>query len=337
LWTLGALCWAPQAWSADFYIEGPAVEERAEAVAMSRAASQAGHRARVERHQVEDGWQFTVRIDGFSDRASAASAAESLEAQLDQKMSVRQGGELESAEAVVSAPRAPAPETLDATVLLGRAVRAHQGTITEVDGAAAILFEFQRRLPDGEIIDHRWVRRGEDRYVALDVVAGEAVSSRTRVVGDKAWLKVGDDAEKPSERIHALEAVSAFEPTEIIPFILVFPSIASERRELQLLQFDGQSELEGTATWMLRYDGDQATGPIALELDAESHRVRRVIFEGGKLAHQFDDYRAGKGGIVVPGRIRTWRDGRLADDVEIRTLDLDPTFDDAWFKRPGSP
>jgi len=333
--SLSLLGWSSAAWSADYYLEGPSVEDRSEAVKLSRAASQEGHKARVERHAVQSGWVFTVRIDGFSDREAAAEVASALGGQLDISLSVRQAGEAESADTVVSAPRVVAAQP-DAATLVQRSVRAHQETSASVGEASTVVFEFQRRLPDGEVIDHRWVRRGEDRFVQLDVISGEATSSRTRVIGDQAWLKVGEASEKSSSRLHALEAIAAFEPTEIIPFVLAFPAIAAERREIQLLQFDGKSELEGSETLMLRYDGDRATGPIAIELDPTSYRVRRVIFEGGKLVHQFDDYGPGTKDLVLPGRVRTWRDGRLADDVEIRTLDLDPALEDSWFGPPES-
>jgi hypothetical protein len=336
LFPLSVLVWVPDAWSAEYYIEGPAVEDRAEAVTMSRLASQAGHKARVERRQVDGGWTFSVRIDGFSDRSEAVSVAESLGTTLDQKMQVRDGEEAQEAPTVVSAPRTAAPAPVDSESLIQRAVEAHQETSAALSAASEVLFEFQRRLPDGEVIDHRWVKRGEDRYLNLDVVAGDAVSSRTRVVGDLAFLKVGDADEKSSERIHSLEAIAAFEPTEILPFVLVFPVKVAERRELQLLQLDGDSELEGDATVTLKYEGDRATGPIAVELDAKSYLIRRVIFEGGKLVHQFDGYPSEKKESALPTRVRTWRDGRLADDVEIRTLDLEPSLKDAWFETPGS-
>jgi len=331
-----ALFCSSVAWSADFYVEGPALEDRADAVTMSRAASQAGHKARVERHHVEDGWRFTVRVDGFSDRESAATAAGALTDSLGKEMAVRQGGEDETAATVVSAPRTAEPVPMDAASLIAKSVRAHMSTSEKVGDASSMLFEFQRRLPDGEIIDHRWARRNDDRYISLVVVAGDAVSSETRAVGDVGWLTVDGSKGTKSDRVHALEAIEHFEPTEIVPFILTFPSIAADRREIQLLQFDGKADLEGTDTLMLRYEGDRATGPIALELDAETFRVRRVIFEGGKLVHQFDDYRPLTKDLVVPVRIRTWRDGLLADEVELRTLDTDPKLDEAWFEVPGS-
>ncbi len=333
---VASLCLSEAAWSADFYVEGPALVDRADAVAMSRAASQDGHKARVERHQVDEDWQFTVRIDGFTDRDSAVKAATSLGDHLGVEMSVREGGEGESAGAV-SAPRGEGVAPQDAASLIARAVGAHRATSEKVGEAGSLLFEYQRRLPDGEIIDHRWASRGDDRYVSLVVVAGDAVSSETRAVGEVGWLTVGEGQGTKSDRIHALEAIAHFEPAEIIPFILAFPSIAETRREIQLLEFDGESDLEGSATLMLRYDGDRATGPIALELDAKSYQVRRVIFEGGKLVHQFDDYKPLTKGLVVPARIRTWRDGQLADEVELRTLDPDPKLSDAWFSVPGSP
>ena len=322
------------AFGADYYLEGEAVADRGDAVALSRSVSQAGHKSRVERHQLEDGWRFTVRVDGFTDRASADAAAKSIADALGQELAVRQGGEGESAGAVVSAPRGEAPGPLDAGALIARAVKAHKPTSDAVTGATSMLFEFQRRLPDGEIIDHRWASRDDDRYLSLEVIAGDAVSSETRAVGEVGWL-TGPGEGTRSDRTHALEAIAHFEPTEIVPFILAFPAIAADRREIQMLVFDGASDLEGTDTLMLRYEGDRATGPIALELDAKTYRVRRVIFEGGKLVHQFDDYRPLTKDLVMPGRVRTWRDGQLADDVELRTLDTDPRLDDAWFEVPG--
>jgi hypothetical protein len=331
---LSVLVWAPSAWSAEYYIEGPPVEDRAEAVTMSRLASQAGHKARVERRQVDGGWTFTVRIDGFEDRAEAASTAEALGATLEREMHVRGGGESTTTQTTVSAPRVSAPAAPDPSALIERAVQAHRGMSAALSESAEVVFEFQRRLPSGEVIEHQWVKRGEDRYLDLVVVEGDAVSSRTRVVGEQAFLKVGTAEEKASGRIHSLEAIAAFEPTEILPFVLVFPTMASERRELQLLQVDGESELEGDPTVVLKYAGDRATGPIAVELDAKSFHIRRVMFEGGKLVHQFDGYRSDKKDRVLPARVRTWRDGRLADDVEIRTLDLEPSLEDAWFETP---
>jgi hypothetical protein len=338
--------WLATAGAAEIYIEGPAQADRAEVVTQSRSAKAQGYVARVvRRHDEAAGWTYLVRVEGFTDKGPALTAAVELAPMIGGNawmFEVQQDGE-----AVKIQAEEVAQEKVEAGVAVGslteeyaelqRVVEAHGGVgggMAALSQARTLRFEFRRTLSDGSVIDHIVGLRGGDQYVEVIPVEGEVAHSRTVVLAAGAWLGSGEEALAAQDRDKTVETLADLTPDRVIPFVLGFGPLSASRDEFRDLELDGESELDGTPLLMLKYSGDRASSPLQLEVEKESALVRRVTFDDGAVVHEFDDWGELNNGIRVPGKVRTRRDGVLVDTIEVKLFELNKPLPEEWFEAP---
>jgi hypothetical protein len=325
-----------------YYLEGPEVEAKTDASEDAKEAASDGLDARVVRRMgMNSGWRYVVRIDGLTEEASARSAASKLASATngpvaiysisgDQAALVAMVGEVGSASPAV-AP-APAKEGADPNPLLDAAVGAHKVGGLVLDGKD-LRFAFRRTLSSGGVADHVWARQGESIYVSVEPVSGEVTASRLKVVGDKGWLSVDGGAWEEQNLEKTRQTALDLGPTSVLPFLLVLDPARQTRRELQRMQHIGRERLGDLDVDVLHFEGDQAAGPVRVEIGAADQLVRRVSFDSGELVYEFSDF--GKlGGLWLPQDVTTRRRGEVVDRVRITELELAPKLPEAWFKAP---
>ena len=99
------------------------------------------------------------------------------------------------------------------------------------------------------------------------------------------------------------------------------------------MQFVGAETVDGVKVDVLAFEGDQAAGPVRVEIGQTDHLVRRVAFDNGELVYEFGDY--GKvGDLYLPRDVTTRRGGEVVDRVRISDLNLSPKLPEAWFQAP---
>jgi hypothetical protein len=230
--------------------------------------------------------------------------------------------------------------TAEVAGILSRAVRAHGGVtggLSALQAADAVLFRYRRTLPDGSVVRHSYARRGADVFLDVVIEEGPGASSRSGISGEMAWLSLGDSAAVPQDLERTREVLDRFAPERVLSFALGFAQAVEDRRELQNLTLVGQSDLGGETCHILRYGGDQASGPLAIAVDVDRSTIRRVTFasDAGDLTLEYTDYGT-EAGFVAPHRVRTWRGETLVDDVEVLEMSLAPRLQEAWFPTGGT-
>lgn len=329
------------AFAADWYLEGPDRDQKADATAMEEAAVQAGHEARVVRRFVDgEGWRFFVRVEGFADPASARTAARDLADGVGVAFGVFETDGRTAARVEVIQPKgAPAAAaeapTADATPVLEAMIEAlgsDESVLRAVRGGP-VRFEFDRELPDGRVVGHTWAARGDALYLEIRAVAGAVKPSRTVVNARGAWLSVdggpwvAQDAEKTRELLEHLG------PDEILPLVMSLAVAVETRREFERMGLVGEGDDEGVPVQVLRFEGDATSGPLEIEIGLRDHLLRRVRFDEGEVEHVYEGWRR-FGKLQIPERLTSHRGGAMTDAVEIRALDLAPNLPDAWFADP---
>lgn len=336
----------------DFYLESAPQGTRAEAVAHSREAADAGYKGRVvRRYRQGTGWQYLVRITGFPSEDQAYEVAEVLAARLGHPVAVLDEGGAVAREVLPPRGREVVPpsgerqsekadrrvekpvDLTDAYAILARAATAHggrAGSSEAILSSPAVIFRFKRTLPDGFQAEHTWATKGDARFLEVRVTHGEGRSSQTSITGEGAWLAVDQGDFETTDRDRALETVARFEPQEVIPFVLVLAEALGSRPELEQLEVQGTETQENRELVVLTYEGDQNAGPFVVKVEKGSWRIAEVSFDGGNLITRFEGW-SRQGEIVVPTRVRTWQKGRLADVVEVTELTLDARPPKEWF------
>lgn len=172
---------------------------------------------------------------------------------------------------------------------------------------------------------HVYARRGEDRYLAVDVVSGEGVSSKTWIHGGQASMLVGGSIE-PVEAEAARAMVDAFGPEAILAFPLGIGDALEEPAVLRAEQIEG-------CQWVTL--DDPVLTALALRRDGAPCGATLADGDGGVLGLEFGAW-TGSGGVIVPSWIRRYRGD---DRVEVGglTLDLQPDWDPAWSEVPSPP
>lgn len=351
-WLSALVLWTLTAGATELYFEGPIHEDRAAAVSSSRTARDAGHKTRViRRYRDGAGWEYLVRVSGFSDKKSALAVAPELVEALGGDLALYLLTDPEAEPERVRFVAGDVSESDDEADVPTRDVKADreplalQPTIDAHGGAAAgaariresetVLFRFQRTLPDGAVIAHTWARSGDDLFAKIEKVAGEVTPSRSKVIGDQAWLAVDGGSFESKDLERTRETLDDFGPERVIPFVLSFAELANDRKELQILREEGTGKLGDHTVRILESEGDQASGPLVVQVDARSHLVRKVDFNEGAMVVEFDGWNAhADAPLKVPKTIRTWKDGALVDTVEILEIDLAPEFPKGWFDAP---
>lgn len=358
------LAWGAPAFAEDYFLETPSLATRDEAVGVQKSASEQGYSARVvRRYNPGVGWEYVVRVEGFPNADVAVKAAGDLGQKTGRSLSLfvsdgdqvqamampakpkdkpKDGKTPKDAKVPKDTPLVPAPAIGDAEVaaLVERARAAMGGSkagIAALDGSRAALFSYRRIVPDGPVVKQTWARRGEDRYLDVQIERGEGRSSRTVIVGDKAWLSVKGAPDETEEAGRAREVLDRFAPDNVLAFPLGIAQALAERPELRQLTAAGTQEVGGAPCTVLRYAGDKLSKPVVLYVDDKTALVRKVVFasDAGDLVHEFSDYRT-VDGIVLPHRVRTWRADQQVDDVEVLDFDLDPKLPDTWFAPPAT-
>jgi hypothetical protein len=358
-----AWLWAMPAYGADYFLETGAVASRDGASEVQRVASDKGYSARVvRRYNPGVGWEYVVRVEGFASADVAVKAAGELGNSTGQALSMfySDGDEVQAMALPPGAtPRdakptkpgkptkgniketlsvAPTLSTAEVTATLERAKTAMGGPkagIAKYDTAENVLFSYRRLVPDGPVVKHSWARRGDDRYLDVQVERGDGTSSRTVILSGKAWLSIRGGAPESQEAARAREVLERFAPDMVLAFPLGFAQAAAERSEFRQLSAAGTQDVGGAPCVLLRYAGDRSSRPVILYVDEKTALVRRVVFgsEAGDLVHEFSDYRT-VDGVVLPHRLKSWRSDQLVDEIEILDFDLDPKLSDAWFVTP---
>ena len=209
---------------------------------------------------------------------------------------------------------------------------AHGGTAHPVRVAESLLFRFRRTLPSGLVALHTVARSAGNLYVQVDIEAGQGQSSRAWIIGDEAWLSVGEGAAESQDVVWSREQLEQFLPERVLALPLGFGQAVEERREFQDMYADGQARSGRTRCLVLKYDGDQVSAPLALYLEEGTLLTRRVV--SGTDAREYDDYRDVATGAKAPFHLTVSREGGAVDEIEVLDLDLDPRMEQAWFTSP---
>lgn len=341
-WLLALFLSTGVAGAADFYVEGPALDARREATEMSRAATDLGYEARVVRRFAQgEGWRFVLVVEGFEEESDATAAASAVATSVGRPLVVfgQSGGQATRIQQVSPVVEVEEPQAADSGAfdgdlgdVLTRAAVAHGGETHPVRVADKVLFRFRRTLPSGLVALHTVARSDGNLYVQVDIEAGEGQSSRAWVIGDEAWLAVGDGAPESQDAVWSREQLEQFLPERVLALPLGFGQAVAERREFQEMYADGQARSGRTRCLVLKYDGDQVSAPLALYLEEDTLLTRRVV--SGSDAREYDDFRDVATGAKAPFHLTVSREGETVDEVEVLDLDLDPRMDRSWFASP---
>lgn len=292
------------------------------------AVQKAGFDAAIVPRYAEHGvWMYVMEVDGFSDPASARTAASALAERTGLRMAIVD----QTTSAMLDQVTPPAG--LSAQDVLGTVVKAHGGDAASLERArqGPLRFEFRRTLPNGMIVDHLWEARGDDRYCRIEVVAGKGRSSAARIVGGVAEMSVEGG---PWERQDAAElraVVEALGPAEVIPVIFGLHPGTPARPDMSQLQLAGDARAGDVEVTVLRFAGDKTAPAVELLVGAHDHLLRLVNWQGGAVVHELADYRA-VGGLRVPFEVRTARVDGVGDLVEVKSLQFGGALDEAHFR-----
>jgi hypothetical protein len=201
-----------------------------------------------------------------------------------------------------------------------------------------VRFEYSRSLEGGLEAKHLYVRRGADQALTVRISEGDGVDSETRLVGGTAWLRTGRDGAFTSQDAErGAELLQQASPMGMVPLVLVFADAVASRAEFSQLVRDGTTEVDGETCDRLRFAGDRSSGAMTLEISQSTGMVRKISFENGELVHQFDDYAPIANHLVVPKKIRTWKEGRLSETTEIVSLQLEVAIPESLLAMPERP
>ena len=374
LFAVAMLLLSTPAFAADFYVEGPAVSDKAQASAMADTALADGLRARVvRRYQTGAGWEYVVRVEGFDSQGPAADAAHTLAAAIAapvavflqdgaeaRKVALIAPGDVHAAVTTESvakaddmavtatqgadgggAPRGPLPEPGGAlTELLTRVVQAYGGTsagIVALEKASDVVFRFRRIVPNGPTVRHTFARHGGDEFMEVVVEKGVGTSSRTQLLGGHAWLSAGGQPATAQDAERTSEVLAQLAPEHVLAFTLGLARAVEGRKELRSLVQEGSAKIDGLPCVLLKYGGDPVSPPLTLAVDTRDWLVRQATFSSdqGDLVKTFSDYRD-DGPVVVPHKIVTRRGDRLVDEIDVLEVDLNPKLSADWFVPPGT-
>ncbi|MEN0064357.1 MAG: hypothetical protein AAGA48_19580 [Myxococcota bacterium] len=352
------MVWVSAAMASDYFIEGPYVVSRTDAVRQQRTAGPLVSSVSIVRRFVDgEGWRFLLRATGFENLDQAEAAATTLARELDTSFDVLvvdgQVARLVShlsaqpppppidfeaapepgAVADSSLPLQPDPDDQassdetaaeargDAWPLLEGAAKAHgvdRDTLTSWMEGPS-LFEYRRTLADGTVVDHRWATRDGEVFIEIEGIEGDVKDARLFLRRDRAYLSVAGEPWQAKPTTRAWTVAADFSPPAVIPMVLALGQALGTRREFSQMTIDGTREREGQIVTVLRHGGDDETDAMVLEVD-EAGLVRRAGFNDGEVVHAFDDYRK-VGGVMIPHEVRSTR-GEATDVVVVARLEV---------------
>jgi hypothetical protein len=338
---LAMLSFLSSALAADWYLETAARSERTEVAGWEQREVESGADAHLVRRFVDgEGWRFVLRTEGFQDEDGAMDAARGLADRLGVPVSVfaieegraERRGEVNPSGPVARPTSAEGPE---AEEVLARTVAAMGDTepLLAALRDGRVLFAYRRTLADGRVIDHTWAASGSGLYLEIEPVEGKAIASRTKVLGERAWLSVdgGGWSEQTAEKARTL--LESAGPSEAVPLVWLLSRAVETRREFERMRVTGHGTFDGKPTTVLEYGGDAVSGALTLEV-TEDGLPARVAFGGATTVHEFRDWSRVRG-VAVPGEIRTSRSGRPTDTVRVEVLDPAANLPADWFNAPN--
>ncbi len=323
------------AYGAESYLESPPLATKELADAAAATGLQAGCPALVVRRYVKgEGWRHVVRLDPGVD---AATRERCRSVPLGEGIALSEStggrvGAVPSATPQVEVAK-PLPWTVDE--VLSRMVRAHDGAAGGVEGAGTVLFRFERTTPEGGRVEHTYVRRGEDRYLRVDVRAGEGISSRSGVVGGTAWLD-GSTAALTAEI--ARGQIDRFAPRAVLHLATGLAAGTLDLEERPQLRIQAVVDEGPHQRVVVGTEGDGVLQPLRLEIDTRTWRLLQVSrgAVGADVTWQYVGWKENEDGALRPVRLEVRRGSRVLDVVEVTELELSPVLPDEWFVLPGA-
>lgn len=322
----------------EYYLEAPAVADRAAAAKMEQVAEAAGFDARiVRRFRLGKGWEFVVLVERLGGEAEAAAAASRLERELGGKVTAWRVDASDKAVSV-NLPPPPAP-TGDggAAAWLERVRVAHGGPTggsTALARAGAVHFRFARTFEHGGkqvTVRHDYWRDGASRRLAVET-NGTGQDSLAIATSGGAWLRVGSQVLTRDIGI-TIGAIDAFAPEAVLTValeaarLLSGPEVASfralEGAESGLRFGAGGDESEPGVSFV---DVDPATGQLL--------RVRYVS-EAGPITFELGGWRQVATGVIVPGEVKVQRADGQRETYRVEGLELMDRAPAATFDKPS--
>ena len=265
-------------WAAagQFYLEGPYIADRADAVRQQSDVVGAGQPGKVVRRFVDgEGWRFLVRVEGFADEASALAAATGIASELGLGLDVLftngQGAMfVQRVDPGALGEATPGPgagavadadqdeEAVDSVQLearqrgwaiLDRATDAHgidRDTLTQwMEGPSQLVY--RRTLPDGMVVEHTWATRNGMTLVDVAPVQGQGRPSRLFINDRGAWLSVGGGQWAAQDPERARIVAADLGPAAVVPLVFALGQAMETRREFTRIQHAGEGEVGGEA------------------------------------------------------------------------------------------
>jgi len=356
--TLWFVCGAVTASAGQFYLELSEHTDRAAAEKVLIDYGPDGENMRVSRRYVRgQGWLYVVRLDGFEDKGTAVSAANSfaeegqvvrvIEGLGYKRVTVEEVGAKWTAAPARSVDKEKATEEFpNATQVLRLAAKAHGGKaggsrmLQEISG---VRFSFDSRTVVGDKewkVKHTFLRSGGKARLEVDVLKGDGVSNTVVLAApDKAWIATHEMV-RARDGVQAAEMMTRFAPeTGLLSIPLGFAGDIREASEWRGLASSGRVSHQGRphlrVTPNPEEEGKQNPMEAAL-FDEETHRLAQVtwVTRGGRVTFQFGEYKSIADSLVVPHRVRVERNGQLVEEIEVQEFDLNPSFEGSLFGEP---
>lgn len=315
-----------------YYLESDPVATEAAAGDLVQILERAGCKGRVARRYVRgEGWRWLVRTRLVDDADAIAVCLQAGEGTGRPVLHVvvKDGARSRRLDDDARA-RIGAPSVDD---LLARVETAHHGPAGGMPPGDVLLFRFVRVGPGPRRVRHTYARRGDDRYLRVEVLAGEGTSSVAGVTDGTAWLEGEGTMPDPA---HARAQLDRFSPERVLPLAWDLARGTLDLPERDHLTVQAAGRVGGHDVVVLGAEGDATTQPLGLEVDAATWRLREVTRgpTGADVTWRFDDWTEHASGAFLPAAVEVWKGAQRADRLEILDLEIDPVLPDAWFERP---
>ena len=330
-----------------YYLESDPVATREAADALSDAATGARCPGAVVRRYVQgEGWRFVFRSTTVGDVDLARGCVAALELPVGVVVRLveqdadrrRVIGVWPSDGAVVEPPSPPQDPRLariptDASEIVSRMERAHAGASGGAANAPTVLFRFDRITPGGGRIRHVFVRRGDDRYLSIDVLAGDGRDSKSGIVGQLAWLE-GSTKKLDAALVRA--QIDRFSPESVLQIAADLGAGKLNLPDAGDLHVDAVRMVSGRPLVELASEGDADAAPTRLIVDGDTWRLLGVEHGavGASMRWTFEGWRELEDGALRPDRVIVSRGSETLDTLELRDLELSPTLPPEWFAPP---
>jgi hypothetical protein len=315
-----------------FYLETPALRDRAEAVSIQQAALDRGLSARVVRqYRHGAGWQYTVVVEGLPDRETADAVAADIAARTRRGISVF-SEDLPHAplalEVDASEPEATLPPPEEILALVARAHGGSGGGRARLEQSAVQRLRYERRVvtPEGLVrAHHDWSQMPDRWRMDLEILEGPG-RDLSLEIGERAWLDL-DGQRLERELAPSLELMLSYGPEAMLGRALDLPALASKDPAWRMLGVAGEISIEGRRCAALSYAGPEVPGALEVFVDLQSWTVTRLVLRdgAGALSWTFSEWREIDSGVVVPYHTRIERAGEFLEEIQVFELELSTT------------